>query len=225
FILPSSTLPPAKVGKREIEFHQENLIVIGTNVDFLCTTHAPTRQYTNITIQKEFFEQIANEVIGKREVDFSKVKFFGSPQLLRIIADLEFELTYFNNDCAQMVDSIATQMIIQLLRDTNDYTHHSKSNKRQGQVPLLRTVVNPMYFVVLTSCNNLFPSGSKLTSREIEIAAYLLDRFDYVSIAESLMVSPNTVKTHVKHIYDKLKVAGRKELSHKIIELYQDCLR
>lgn len=51
-----------------------------------------------------------------------------------------------------------------------------------------------------------------LSPREEEIAALLLRRTPYRQISESLFISENTVKTHVRNIYKKAAVSSREEL-------------
>lgn len=202
FILPASTPPPAKIGKQEYRFRKDCLIAIGSEVDYLCTTNAPTREYINIVIKKDFFEEIASNITGKRKVDFSKVEYARSRQLLRIIAEYENELTCYKSNYPLMIQSIATQMIIQLLRDTGSYT-------RTGGKELYKDI----------SYTEFLSDDARLTPREIEITAYLLERYDYDTIAGKLFISPNTLKTHVKNIYKKLRVSSRKELSLKVNDL------
>ena len=50
-----------------------------------------------------------------------------------------------------------------------------------------------------------------LTTREAEVLAYLPPRLSNAEIASALYLSPNTVKTHVKHIYQKLDATGRND--------------
>ena len=50
-----------------------------------------------------------------------------------------------------------------------------------------------------------------LTDREMEILQYLPTRLSTIEIAECLTISPNTVKTHLKSIYNKLAVRSRNE--------------
>ncbi len=50
-----------------------------------------------------------------------------------------------------------------------------------------------------------------LTDREMEILQYLPTRMSTIEIAECLTISPNTVKTHLKSIYNKLAVRSRNE--------------
>ncbi len=58
----------------------------------------------------------------------------------------------------------------------------------------------------------LLASRYFLTEREADILALLFSGRSVPYIAEQLTVSPNTVKTHVRHIYAKLDVHNRQEL-------------
>lgn len=60
-------------------------------------------------------------------------------------------------------------------------------------------------------CNDLGKTFG-LTSREEEILVLLAQGKKQGEIAEDLYVAPSTVKTHIKHIYQKLEVHSRKEL-------------
>jgi DNA-binding CsgD family transcriptional regulator len=51
-----------------------------------------------------------------------------------------------------------------------------------------------------------------LTPRENEVRCLLSAGYSYREIAETLCVSPETVRTHCKRIYHKLGVSGRREL-------------
>ena len=50
-----------------------------------------------------------------------------------------------------------------------------------------------------------------LTDKELLVLAYLPRRLAYEEIADLLMVSVNTVKTHLKHVYRKLDVSTRSD--------------
>lgn len=64
----------------------------------------------------------------------------------------------------------------------------------------------------LVMVNESLEKGRRLTARELEVAAYLLERYDYATIADELCISKNTLKVHVRRIYQKLQVSGRKEM-------------
>lgn len=52
---------------------------------------------------------------------------------------------------------------------------------------------------------------SPLTKRENDILAYMCKGMSYKSIADSLFISPETVRSHIKHIYQKLHVRSKSE--------------
>jgi len=54
-------------------------------------------------------------------------------------------------------------------------------------------------------------STEKLSDRENDILALMLEGKNYKLISEELFISYETVRTHVKHIYTKLHVASRAE--------------
>jgi LuxR family maltose regulon positive regulatory protein len=55
------------------------------------------------------------------------------------------------------------------------------------------------------------PLANPLTNREIEIVELLAQYLYNKEIAEKLYISPETVKTHLKKIYEKLEVGNRRE--------------
>jgi DNA-binding NarL/FixJ family response regulator len=56
---------------------------------------------------------------------------------------------------------------------------------------------------------------SPLTPREEEILELLVQGFRYREIAERLFISIDTVRTHVRHIYEKMHVRSRAEAAQK----------
>ena len=54
-----------------------------------------------------------------------------------------------------------------------------------------------------------------LTEREHEVLTYLAKGKSYRSIAEILFISQNTIKFHIKNIYDKLQVKSKEEAIQK----------
>lgn len=55
----------------------------------------------------------------------------------------------------------------------------------------------------------LYPA---LSEREQEVLALLLQHYSNARIAEELVGSENTVKTHVRHIYGKLQINSKQQL-------------
>ena len=56
-------------------------------------------------------------------------------------------------------------------------------------------------------------------NRELEVLEFLAKRLYDKEIAKELGISVETVKTHVKHIREKLDVANRREAATKALEL------
>ena len=50
-----------------------------------------------------------------------------------------------------------------------------------------------------------------LTPHELRLLKLLVDGYNYVTAAEALNISYNTIKFHVRNIYDKLQVHSKSE--------------
>ena len=61
-------------------------------------------------------------------------------------------------------------------------------------------------------------SGEKLTEREIEVLKYLVTENSIAEIGQTLHISKNTMKTHLRNIYKKLGVDGRVTAAKKAKE-------
>lgn len=59
------------------------------------------------------------------------------------------------------------------------------------------------------------PSHDPLSDREHEVLKALSDGYSYKEVAAQLVVSSHTVHTHVKNIYEKLQVSGRRQALEK----------
>ncbi len=64
------------------------------------------------------------------------------------------------------------------------------------------------------------PTGEdyQLTNREKELLQLMVEGHNYKTIAEKAFISYDTVRTHVKHIYQKLHVASRNEAVMKAVQ-------
>ncbi len=57
-----------------------------------------------------------------------------------------------------------------------------------------------------------------LTERELEILAQLVQGLDTIELAEKLFISRETVRNHIKHIYEKLHVHSRSQVVAKALK-------
>ena len=69
-----------------------------------------------------------------------------------------------------------------------------------------------------TACSGRVPA-EQLTAAELRILE-LLPTSTYLQMAATLYVSRNTVKTHLKSIYQKLGVASRAEAIERAVDLH-----
>ena len=59
----------------------------------------------------------------------------------------------------------------------------------------------------------------RLSARETEVMELIARGYSMAAIAERLVISENTVRTHAKHIYTKLDLNRRQELLDMLREL------
>lgn len=69
---------------------------------------------------------------------------------------------------------------------------------------------------------NSIPLNNQLTQRETEVLALICEKQDNDIIADTLGISKNTLKIHIRNIYEKLNVASRNELFAKINPIPND---
>jgi DNA-binding CsgD family transcriptional regulator len=55
-----------------------------------------------------------------------------------------------------------------------------------------------------------------LTGRELEVARLVVDRKTNAQIAAALFLSPKTVESHIRHLFQKLSVSSRVEVARVV---------
>jgi LuxR family maltose regulon positive regulatory protein len=63
------------------------------------------------------------------------------------------------------------------------------------------------------------PAGDAITARERDVLSMIGQGYSNKRIARTLEISPETVKSHVKHIFSKLDVATRSEAVSQAVSL------
>lgn len=79
----------------------------------------------------------------------------------------------------------------------------------QGGAPMSASIARKVVQSFLIQRNSL------LSDREQEVLQLLCDGDDYKTVASKLYISANTVKRHIRSIYEKLQVTSRGELVKK----------
>jgi DNA-binding CsgD family transcriptional regulator len=82
----------------------------------------------------------------------------------------------------------------------------------------LKTNIKTEEKVVQVSDNQPVIKHEVLSKREIEILKAFANGFTYQEISDAMFISPNTVRTHLKNIYQKLEINSKAEAIRYVIE-------
>ena len=86
----------------------------------------------------------------------------------------------------------------------------------QGNSVLSPQVTRRVFKAISSDPEQITESG--LSGRELEVLDRLAAGFTTAQIADGLFISENTVKTHVRHILEKLEAANRAEAVSKALQ-------
>lgn len=85
---------------------------------------------------------------------------------------------------------------------------------------VLETLISPFYNIethlLRVKCVQIDDEMRNLTEKEKIITHYILDGLQYQDIANELDISINTLKTHIKNIFNKYGVCSKIELLNKL---------
>ncbi|MEO1436450.1 MAG: response regulator transcription factor [Bacteroidota bacterium] len=137
----------------------------------------------------------------------------GVRQLKPTYPDLDFIMLTINQDDDSIFDALRAGASGYLLKDTPP-TELLRSIREvvKGGAPMSASIA----MRVVQSFRQL--NASPLSDRETEILKLLCEGQNYRSIAEALVVSPHTIRSHIKNIYRKLHVNSRAEAVKKAID-------
>jgi DNA-binding NarL/FixJ family response regulator len=123
-----------------------------------------------------------------------------------------------SQDDADLLDAIRAGADGYLLKNTDpEDLRRAILNVYRGQGALSPEVTAP----VMRALSRFQDSADAplLSDRELEVLDCLVDGLTTQQIAGRLYISENTVKTHVRHIFEKLEVSNRAEAVGKAMHL------
>lgn len=132
FTLPASPLPEMEIERKLYHFSQFRMLAFAPGTRVRCYQKTPTNPYVALTFRTSFFEETAKAVTGRSGVVFPRPDYPYKRVLHSLVRQLEEEIADFENRCPLMLQSISTQLAIQILRDTgNDpQDRHPITDKR-----------------------------------------------------------------------------------------------
>lgn len=100
-------------------------------------------KYLHIAVKKDFFQKISAEIANGKDFVFKRVQGHYGNQLLDLIGNFQLELMNYGEAYPQMLLSLSTQIVFQLIRDLNaDYI---KTNEKTGKDnPYIREAIRLM---------------------------------------------------------------------------------
>jgi len=105
-----------------------------------------------------------------------------------------------------------------ILKNTEpDELHQALLQVVHGQGALSPDVVGPV--INALSRANIGEPSALISERELEVLGCLAEGLTTLQIAARLFISENTVKTHIRHILDKLESSNRTEAVGKATQL------
>lgn len=120
FVIFYTTPPSMSIKDKEYKFKKGSFICLEPGIEIKVDQldSVGSVNFISICVKTDFFEKIAHEVIDKEKIIFKKTNNAYSHQLLDLIEVLVKELIEFSDICPVMINSIETQIVIQLLRDS-----------------------------------------------------------------------------------------------------------
>lgn len=86
----------------------------------------------------------------------------------------------------------------------------------EGGAPMSPLISRQVLLTLSTATDNLLLDDS-LTTREREVLKFLVTGSSYKSIADTLFISLDTVRSHIRNLYEKLEVNSKSEAVAKAI--------
>jgi DNA-binding NarL/FixJ family response regulator len=123
--------------------------------------------------------------------------------------DTEFIMFTINEDAEQIVEALAWGATGYLLKNTRPEKIVEAIRDVVGGGGNLTTSVTRLLIEVLQANRGNRQLLEKLTAREREILLLLKDGYSRKEIAKKLFLSEDTVRSHIRNIYEKFEVHNR----------------
>lgn len=136
----------------------------------------------------------------------------------RLSPDIKVIMLTVFEDNKHIFDAICKGANGYLLKhSTQAQIFHAIGEVLQGGAPLTPSIASSV-LALLSDKKVAADKDYRLTPREKEILESLVEGNSYKMIAAALFISPETVKTHIKNVYEKLQVNSQTEAVMKAMK-------
>lgn len=136
FVIFHTTPPPVIIDDKVLQYKKGSFVCIEPGIELTVNPleSVGTVKFISISINKDFFENIASDIVDMKNIKFMDRDNAYSNQLLSLIEMLIKEIIAYGERCPLMVDSIETQIVIQILRDSMpNYLIHRRNNNSNNE--------------------------------------------------------------------------------------------
>lgn len=121
FIVFHTTPPSCIINNKEIQYKKGSLVCLppGTEIILKSVEIKSPVKYVSLSVNRGFFENVLMRIGEKKDIEFKKFENYYSYKLLDFIEAFIHEFNYFEENSSIMLESMETQIVIQLLRDSD----------------------------------------------------------------------------------------------------------
>jgi LuxR family maltose regulon positive regulatory protein len=199
FYTPQLTLVKILLAQDTIESRGQAADLLDQLHDFLASIHYKKSLIEVLALQGLLHDTLGDKSVAQEKI--AKAVALAEPGgFIRLFVDLG----------PQMAD------LLKRLHERNvamDYIEKLLAAFRDDEQMLAQDVANSQAPLTLAARSQLLEDP--LTNRELDVLELLLQRLQNKEIAETLFISPETVKGHLKNMYRKLQVNNRREAVDK----------
>ncbi len=152
FVIPSSAFPVLYVDKREFYVEKNTLMPVNPGQSHGARSHYSVPCYIPIFIDKSLVNQVASQIFNISEAFFENGTYRISPHLINSINQFMYESKHKQLGYEFVLDSLTTQIIISILRQTDSNlpaykldNHYRDTNCVKRVMEFLRENYNKKY--------------------------------------------------------------------------------
>lgn len=139
-------------------------------------------------------------------------------QAIKAVVNTHIIMLTISKSDKDLINAIAAGADGYLLKNASPEELYKAIHQVEKGLAVLSPEVTRQVMVAVVS-DNISPMNVGLSDREKEVLSCMARGLSTAQISHELFISDNTVKTHIRHILEKLEVRNRNEAAQKAREL------